>query len=68
MRVKPEARNCINKLRNELETKLADDLHTPTIINAALQKALTLVNTYLDKLKEGARSSNNNNNTSYLCP
>ncbi|OIT07145.1 cysteine--trna ligase 2, cytoplasmic [Nicotiana attenuata] len=51
-RVSPEAEKCIKKLRNELETKLADDLHTPTILNAALQEALGLMNNYMNMLKK----------------
>ncbi|MCD7470010.1 hypothetical protein HAX54_009568 [Datura stramonium] len=50
-RVIPQAQECIKKLRIELETKLSDDLHTPTILNAALQEALKLMNSYLNLLK-----------------
>ncbi|KAK4740141.1 hypothetical protein R3W88_003838 [Solanum pinnatisectum] len=34
-------------LYNELETNLADDLHTPTILKDAFQDAHKLINTYL---------------------
>ncbi|KAG5603854.1 hypothetical protein H5410_025346 [Solanum commersonii] len=51
-RVTPQAQECINKLRNELKTKLSDDLHTPTILNAALQEALKLMNSCLTILKK----------------
>ncbi|XP_060214820.1 cysteine--tRNA ligase 2, cytoplasmic-like isoform X2 [Lycium barbarum] len=51
-RVSPQAQECITKLRSELETKLSDDLHTPTILNAALQEALRLMNSYLNMLKK----------------
>ncbi|KAK4376442.1 hypothetical protein RND71_002738 [Anisodus tanguticus] len=50
-RVSPQAQDCIRKLRIELKTKLSDDLHTPTILNAALQEALRLMNSYLNMLK-----------------
>ncbi|OIS95691.1 PREDICTED: cysteine--tRNA ligase 2, cytoplasmic [Nicotiana attenuata] len=52
VRVSPQAQECIKKLRNELETKLSDDLHTPTILNAALQEALRLMNSSLNMLKK----------------
>ncbi|XP_004238918.1 cysteine--tRNA ligase 2, cytoplasmic isoform X2 [Solanum lycopersicum] len=51
-RVTPQAQECINKLRNELKTKLSDDLHTPTILNAALQEALKQMNSCLTILKK----------------
>lgn len=51
-RVSPQAQECIKKLRNELNTKLSDDLHTPTILNAALQEALKLMNSCLTTLKK----------------
>ncbi|KAH0727531.1 hypothetical protein KY285_003225 [Solanum tuberosum] len=41
------APECINRLHNELETNLADDLHTPTILKDAFQDAHKLINTYL---------------------
>ncbi|KAL0430156.1 UNVERIFIED_CONTAM: Cysteine--tRNA ligase CPS1, chloroplastic/mitochondrial [Sesamum radiatum] len=44
VRVSPAAQECISKLHNEFEVKLADDLHTPTILNAALQEALRFIN------------------------
>ncbi|KAJ8548287.1 hypothetical protein K7X08_030756 [Anisodus acutangulus] len=50
-RISPQALDCIRKLRIELETKLSDDLHTPTILNAALHEALRLMNSYLNMLK-----------------
>ncbi|KAM3328436.1 cysteine-tRNA ligase 2, cytoplasmic [Capsicum galapagoense] len=43
-RLSPQAQECIKNLRNELRTKLSDDLHTPTILNAALQDALKVMN------------------------
>ncbi|CAN4122562.1 unnamed protein product [Withania somnifera] len=53
--VEPRAQECINKLGNELKTKLSDDLHTPTILNGALQEALKLMNSYLNILKREAQ-------------
>ncbi|KAG5625004.1 hypothetical protein H5410_010222 [Solanum commersonii] len=45
--VNNNAPECINRLHNELETNLADDLHTPTILKDAFQDAHKLINTYL---------------------
>ncbi|KAG8366635.1 hypothetical protein BUALT_Bualt17G0100200 [Buddleja alternifolia] len=44
-RISPAAQECISKLQSEFETKLADDLDTPTILNAAIQEALRFINT-----------------------
>lgn len=44
-----DAQKCINKLHNELESKLADDLHTAEILKDLLQGALKLINAYLNK-------------------
>ncbi|KAJ8532152.1 hypothetical protein K7X08_012075 [Anisodus acutangulus] len=55
VRVSREAEKCIKKLRNELETRLADDLHTPTLLNAALQEALRFMNTSLNKMNNERR-------------
>ncbi|KAL3644667.1 hypothetical protein CASFOL_009847 [Castilleja foliolosa] len=52
VRISPAAQECINKLRDDLETKLADDLHTPTILNATLQEALRFMNSSLNMLKK----------------
>ncbi|KAK4409623.1 Cysteine--tRNA ligase CPS1, chloroplastic/mitochondrial, partial [Sesamum angolense] len=52
VRVSPAAQECISKLHNEFEVKLADDLHTPTILNAALQEALRFINSSLNTLKK----------------
>ncbi|KAL2235017.1 cysteine--tRNA ligase 2, cytoplasmic-like isoform X1 [Sesamum indicum] len=52
VRVSPAAQDCISKLHNEFEVKLADDLHTPTILNAALQEALRFVNSSVNMLKK----------------
>ncbi|XP_009612732.1 cysteine--tRNA ligase 2, cytoplasmic-like isoform X3 [Nicotiana tomentosiformis] len=57
VRVSPQAQECISELRNELETKLSDDLHTPAILNAALQEALRLMNSYVNMLKVGTLPS-----------
>ncbi|GAA0168780.1 aminoacyl-tRNA synthetase [Lithospermum erythrorhizon] len=51
-KVSPVAKECINKLHNEFETKLSDDLHTPTILNSALQEALSYINTCVSQLKK----------------
>ncbi|XP_016475884.1 cysteine--tRNA ligase 2, cytoplasmic isoform X1 [Nicotiana tabacum] len=52
VRVSPQAQECISELRNELEIKLSDDLHTPAILNTALQEALRLMNSYVNMLKK----------------
>ncbi|KAL0463562.1 UNVERIFIED_CONTAM: Cysteine--tRNA ligase CPS1, chloroplastic/mitochondrial [Sesamum latifolium] len=52
VRVSPAAQECISKLHNEFEVKLADDLHTPTILNAALQEALRFINSSVNTLKK----------------
>ncbi|KAK4430232.1 Cysteine--tRNA ligase CPS1, chloroplastic/mitochondrial [Sesamum alatum] len=52
VRVSPAAQECISKLHNEFESKLADDLHTPTILNAALQEALRFINSSVNTLKK----------------
>ncbi|KAL0396770.1 UNVERIFIED_CONTAM: Cysteine--tRNA ligase CPS1, chloroplastic/mitochondrial [Sesamum calycinum] len=52
VRVSPAGQECISKLHNEFEVKLADDLHTPTILNAALQEALRFINSSLNTLKK----------------
>lgn len=53
VRISPAAQECISKLHNEFEMKLADDLHTPTILNAALQEAFRYINTSVNALKAG---------------
>ncbi|GER29899.1 cysteine--tRNA ligase [Striga asiatica] len=50
-RIGSDAHECIKKLRKEFEAKLADDLHTPTILTSSLQEALRFMNTCLTKLK-----------------
>ncbi|KAL0379142.1 UNVERIFIED_CONTAM: Cysteine--tRNA ligase CPS1, chloroplastic/mitochondrial [Sesamum radiatum] len=52
VRVSPASQECISKLHNEFEAKLADDLHTPSILNAALQEALRFINSSLNTLKK----------------
>ncbi|CAH9135468.1 unnamed protein product [Cuscuta epithymum] len=39
-----DAKKCIENLRNEFESRLSDDLHTPSILNAALQEVLRVMN------------------------
>ncbi|KAL3510757.1 hypothetical protein ACH5RR_030158 [Cinchona calisaya] len=50
--VSQEAGKCIKKLHNEILTKMSDDLHTSTILNAALLEALRLINTSVETLKK----------------
>lgn len=51
-RVTPAAQECITKFRNDFETKMSDDLNTPTILNGALQEALRFINSSLNLLKK----------------
>ncbi|KAH6835692.1 Cysteinyl-tRNA synthetase [Perilla frutescens var. hirtella] len=52
VRISPATQDCISNLHNEFETKLADDLHTPSILNAALQEAFRFINTSVNMLKK----------------
>ncbi|GFS32846.1 cysteinyl-tRNA synthetase, class Ia family protein [Actinidia rufa] len=52
IRITPAAKECISKLRSDFETKLSDDLHTPYILNAALQEASRFMNTAINQLKK----------------
>ncbi|CAH9113045.1 unnamed protein product [Cuscuta epithymum] len=47
-----DAKKCIENLRNEFESRLSDDLHTPSILNAALQEVLRVMNSSLNTLKK----------------
>nr|GMD27718.1 cysteine--tRNA ligase 2, cytoplasmic-like [Ipomoea batatas] len=51
-RVSAAAQECIKKLHNEFESKLSDDLHTPSILNGVLQEALRFMNSSLNTLKK----------------
>ncbi|KAK6146855.1 hypothetical protein DH2020_020724 [Rehmannia glutinosa] len=51
VRISPAAQECISKLHDEFETKLADDLHTPSILNASLQEAWRFMNSSINMLK-----------------
>ncbi|EPS58790.1 hypothetical protein M569_16023 [Genlisea aurea] len=51
IRISPAAQESINKLRDEFEAKLSDDLHTPTVLNSSLQEALRFMNTCMNTLK-----------------
>ncbi|OVA16358.1 Cysteinyl-tRNA synthetase/mycothiol ligase [Macleaya cordata] len=52
IRITSEAQECINKLRNDFQTKMSDDFHTPDFLNAALQETLRLINSSLNMLKK----------------
>ncbi|XP_024988199.1 cysteine--tRNA ligase 2, cytoplasmic-like [Cynara cardunculus var. scolymus] len=47
-----DAKKCIKNLQSHFEEKMSDDLHTPSILNAALQDALRLLNKILSLLKK----------------
>lgn len=51
VRISPAAQECISKLHDDFETKLADDLHTPSILNSSLQEAYRFMNTSINMLK-----------------
>ncbi|CAA3019475.1 cysteine--tRNA ligase 2, cytoplasmic [Olea europaea subsp. europaea] len=51
-KISPAAQECITKLHEEFEAKLSDDLHTPTILNSALQESLRFMNSSLNMLKK----------------
>ncbi|XP_042034348.1 cysteine--tRNA ligase 2, cytoplasmic-like [Salvia splendens] len=52
VRISPAAQECTSKLHNDFETKLADDLHTPTILNSSLQEAFKFINTSVNSFKK----------------
>ena len=47
VRLTKEAEALISRLRNEFETKLADDLNTASILTGAFQDALRFINSTL---------------------
>ncbi|XP_058004587.1 cysteine--tRNA ligase 2, cytoplasmic isoform X2 [Hevea brasiliensis] len=47
-----DAQKCINKLREEFETKMSDDLSTSHILIGAFQEALKFINSSLSMLKK----------------
>ncbi|XP_073119504.1 cysteine--tRNA ligase 2, cytoplasmic-like isoform X1 [Henckelia pumila] len=51
-RISAAALEGINKLHTEFETKMSDDLHTPTILNSSLQEALRYMNGSVNMLKK----------------
>ncbi|XP_073059405.1 cysteine--tRNA ligase 2, cytoplasmic [Primulina eburnea] len=51
-RISAAALEGINKLHTEFETKMSDDLHTPTILNSSLQEALRYMNSSVNMLKK----------------
>lgn len=51
-RISAAALEGTNKLHTEFETKMSDDLHTPTILNSSLQEALRYMNSSVNMLKK----------------
>lgn len=51
-RISPAAQEYINKLRNEFESRMADDLHTPALLKATLDEGFKLMNSSLNLLKK----------------
>ncbi|KAF2317788.1 hypothetical protein GH714_041101 [Hevea brasiliensis] len=49
--ISADAQKCINKLREEFETKMSDDLSTSHILIGAFQEALKFINSSLSMLK-----------------
>lgn len=56
----------INKLNDEFEKRLSDDLHTPTILNASLQDALRSMNTSINLLKKKIQKKQQESTVHYL--
>ncbi|KAL8052885.1 hypothetical protein ABFX02_05G034700 [Erythranthe guttata] len=52
VRLTPAGQECLTKLHEDFESKLADDLHTPTILNSSLQEAFRFMNTSISMLKK----------------
>ncbi|XP_021657024.1 cysteine--tRNA ligase 2, cytoplasmic isoform X2 [Hevea brasiliensis] len=50
--ISADAQKCINKLREEFETKMSDDLSTSHILIGAFQEALKFINSSLSMLKK----------------
>ncbi|WCJ24490.1 Cysteine--tRNA ligase [Euphorbia peplus] len=50
--VNADAEKCINRLRDEFETKMSDDLSTSHILTGAFQEALKFINASLTTLKK----------------
>lgn len=46
-----DAQKCINKLREEFESKMSDDLSTSHILIGAFQEALKFINSSLSMIK-----------------
>ncbi|XP_043696062.1 cysteine--tRNA ligase 2, cytoplasmic-like [Telopea speciosissima] len=51
-RVTPAAQECIDKLRSDFESKMADDMHVVEILNGALKECLKVINSCLGSLKK----------------
>ncbi|VFQ86506.1 unnamed protein product [Cuscuta campestris] len=51
-RLSAAAQESINKLNDDFEKRLSDDLHTPTILNATLQEALRSMNSSTSLIKK----------------
>ncbi|XP_010276942.1 PREDICTED: cysteine--tRNA ligase 2, cytoplasmic [Nelumbo nucifera] len=56
-RIASATQDCINKLRSDFQTKMSDDLHTPEILNGALQEALRFINNSMNTLKKKQQAS-----------
>ncbi|TXG57367.1 hypothetical protein EZV62_018680 [Acer yangbiense] len=51
-RITPAAKDCINKLGSEFQTRMSDDLNTSHILTGAFQDALKFINSSLNMLKK----------------
>ncbi|KAF5745251.1 tRNA synthetase class 1 family protein [Tripterygium wilfordii] len=51
-RANDDAQKCINKLRDEFQTKMSDDLNTSPILTGAFLDALKCINSSLNMLKK----------------
>lgn len=50
--ISTKAKNCIKNLHDEILTRMSDDLHTSTILSAALIEALRFINASVETLKK----------------
>lgn len=57
--VTEDAETFIKNLKTKFEEKMSDDLHTPTILNAALPDAFRFLNTILSNYKKELRKQEN---------
>ncbi|CDP00645.1 unnamed protein product [Coffea canephora] len=50
--ISTKAKNCIKNLHDEILTRMSDDLHTSTVLSAALIEALRFINASVETLRK----------------